>query len=301
MSFNSKTSYIDIAAVWSDRLRVDMKMYIEDYLKRLGGSKKKDRDHMASELSASISEKVVSSVTNMTRESIETHIEESINELDISESHKEMYIEAIQVFVENGIIVIAFATDDFVIAGMENGAAGFSIKEAMLNVKCKISTAGNRYRTIPITNEDINSPRGSRLRDRHPRVAEEQALIQELLQDLKKKYRLKSEDVNEDSGEYTRVERFGRPVPGRRRTAFLTERVRSFQSHAAFKKRKAPSSIGYTNFKTMTDKPGSAEWLHPGFTANNIVEEAAEWGTTVSIEIMSRMVAQVKDELRQEY
>jgi hypothetical protein len=298
MSFNSKTSYIDIAAVWSDRLRVDMKMHIDGYLKNLGGTTKKNRDVFASDMAKSISERVIDSVTELTKQSVEDHLEESIDHLDISESHKDMYKESIQVFVENGIIVIAFATDDFVIAGMENGAAGFSIKEAMLNVKCKISKAGNRYRTIPITNEDVNSPRGARLRERHPRVAEEQTLIQELLKDIKGRYRLKSEDVNEDTEEYTRVERFGRPVPGRRRTALVTERIRTFQNHAAFKKRKAPTFVGYTNFKTMTDKPGSAEWLHPGFVANNMVEEAAEWGTTVSIEIMSRILTQVKDELR---
>jgi hypothetical protein len=216
----------------------------------------------------------------------EKYILRNIDELNLSPKNYNMYKDAFTVRQNKFSVTIEFSTSDWLISAMEEGCNSFSIKESMLNAKSKVSEEGHRYRTIMVENS-APSPTGS---GRMPTEGSQTAttiadtVIQTIKNEIEKandKYEIETKvepyRVYTDKGykQFVRV----------RETARLKEtsneskghisrfdRIETYTSKVAYAKGKSPIGTSFSSFKTMTDKPGSASWDHPGFPGNKIFD-----------------------------
>lgn len=203
------------------------------------------------------------------------NLEDRLSSLGLSQEHYEEYGRSLQIYQEEDNIILRFQPESWLIEAMENGCPPFSIKEAMLSKKSKISSKGYRYRSVSI------SDREKRGTPQLPLTESSEAVISDsktIIRGLKYKYKLIFE--GNEAGGYVRKESFFIPSSDetkKPRKAF--DRIRQFRSETAFKTRQRPRTTVYQNIRTMSDNPESlSDWEHPGF--NNpfrIFENMIDW------------------------
>jgi hypothetical protein len=150
---------------------------------------------------------------------------------------------------------------------MEAGVKSFSMKDKMLQPGkkgVKVSKKGYLYRTIPISKDDSKtSTTGLSSREREIR-----SKIRDVLS--RTQFSIKASFKNKNTGEYSVVDQ----APG-------IVRTRVYDSKEEFVGgSKIPKSSKVVLFRTMSSKPGTSAWIHPGIPAKNIIKKVQDWQAT---------------------
>jgi hypothetical protein len=215
-----------------------------------------------------------------------SYLTQKIESISASDITKNMYKSAFNIQIERygtsqtaAVISINFTTEDWVVAALEDGAAPFSIKEKMLDDKSTISSEGYRYRRIPITNRLEKSSS----ENKPPSTEMEIDRLNTIIKSLKPKI---SRILKQPSGLDFKVVEDEFYAPGKETP--ILKRVRTFSS----KRTRIPRQTIYTTFKTMSDKPGTSTWEHPGMVANYLVEHLEDWCKSRIDTVADRIVEQ---------
>lgn len=196
-------------------------------------------------------------------EIVEEALEETIEVLVYSEvrdsDEADDFVESIQVLRLGGKSrQIRFEPKNERVRTIERGIKPFSIKDKMLSSsKAKISKDGHRYRTVPLSREAARPP--STDKDRAVRDK-----INEVVRGSK--FSLQFAGTNPETGRYEVRDKLKN-----------LRRKRVFKDEAEYKQKKKPLSREYTIFRTMSSRPGTSEWFHPGSSGKNIVEQLDRW------------------------
>jgi hypothetical protein len=220
----------------------------------------------------------------------ESLIDKNLEWLNMSPENLAKYSSAFSVEHDTSSITIKFYTTDWLIGAMEEGAGSFSIKEAMLRNVMPNENTGNRSRTIRIE----NSANGSGQNGKMPTVGSQigTEIADTIIRTMKEGVNKDTKDYELSEGEETITvatetgnKRFFRKREGvklktttneGRSGGRTTERIETYTSKRAFAQGKKPIGVGYSSFKTISDKPGSAAWQHPGFPGNKIFDRTVE-------------------------
>lgn len=161
--------------------------------------------------------------------------------------------------------IVRFVAASEKIKSLEIGIKSFSIKDRMLSAGkpgVKVSKQGFLYRTIPISQEEEKT--GKKVSEKQQKT---QAQIRDILASAN--FSLKMAFKNKESNEYTVVDK----APGLART-------RVFESKEAFVAGKKAKKSNTVVFRTMSNKPGTSEWKHPGIPGKNIKNQIDRWLVT---------------------
>lgn len=226
---------------------------------------------------------------------IENFINESLAYLNISEVHKEAYRSSFLVMEEKNNILVIFQPMEWLIGAMENGAAPYSIKEALLTSSgAKMSKKGYLYRVIPMTNKERVKGLGGSFDIGS--VEFDQQMIKDTLSRAKYKYKLLEENYKD--GFYHRRESI-RDLNRQGKPRKIAERIRTYRTRQEFQKRVQPRVTEFTTFKTVSENPDSINnnWTHPGFVGYHIFENAYNYGRTR----LTRIIKTYKDRILREF
>lgn len=185
-----------------------------------------------------------------------------IDNLTLSNFHKEEYLDSFNIFPNNEDVYIEFHGVSWVVDAMENGHPGYDIKERFLNSpKAKISKAGNRYRSIPMK-KDITEH--SSLRS-GIKASDSIEKIRQVVQN-RFKHLIATMPTAEpallNSPRYDyKSEYFALDVTDRIGKDPVIERVRTYR-----KQDREVSNEAFVEWKTISEKDGNT-WDHPGFLA----------------------------------
>lgn len=172
------------------------------------------------------------------------------------------YIESFQltaVSPERRVLNFAAATDR--VAAVETGIQSFSIKEKMLAKKSKISSEGYRYRTIPITKKVGMDESESSM------TLKEQASREKIREIVEgSKFSLQFTASDKKTGAFHVKDRAQNLI-----------RQRTYGSREEYANDQAPQKTKYIVFKTMSDKPGTSEWQHPGTSGKDVAGRVEKW------------------------
>lgn len=193
---------------------------------------------------------------------VDTALEESIEIILFSETRDEtiagQYRESIKITkLGDRKRMVRFEPTNDRIKAIETGIRPFSIKEKMLSSpKAKMSKDGHKYMTIPISKDAARKP-----------TTNKDAAVREKINEVIRgsRFSLQFAGANE-SGEYV-VQDKTRDI----------RRKRVFASESDYRNRKKPISREHIIFRTMSSKPGTSDWFHPGSSGKNIVSQIDRW------------------------
>jgi hypothetical protein len=191
------------------------------------------------------------------------------------------YRRSIEIFrTQPGKSVVRFTPASARITAIETGVKPFSIKDKMLSSpKAKLSKDGYLYRTVPIEHDPAKTPgtdKGKTALDKINEIVRGSRFALQFAKNL------------EDSGKFV--------VQDRLKNENLV-RKRVFSSEEDYRSRKKPLSRQYTIFRTMSSKPGTSEWFHPGTSGKNIAGQVDRW----LVENEARVFEETFDELFNTY
>lgn len=177
----------------------------------------------------------------------------------------EPYMDAVQVNMAGDVLVVVIDKDSWLANAVENGVSGFDMKTSRLqSSKAKTSKDGFKYLSVPMGKEAGGSGGPS------DKGKEIQQRINQVMN--KPKFGM-SQFKSLDNGQVAEMQQVfsenpNISIPGLYRT-------RSFNGAAEAKGSNKP--FGLVLFRTMSDKPGSAPWMHPGIQAANILKDTNDW------------------------
>jgi len=189
---------------------------------------------------------------------------------------RDAYKEAFKVYLEGAEVFVAFATSNQKILSIEKGIPSYSIKEKMLvrgRKGVKTSKAGDLYRTVPLPKDLSKGPSGVK----GVRNQEVQQEVHEILKNAKFSFK----------AAFNRGKTYN--VVDKSDVGGLL-RVREFDSKASYLSGDAPKKTGGVLFRTMSTKPGSASWQHPGFEGKHLLKHIQEWQAENEVLIFNQVV-----------
>lgn len=180
---------------------------------------------------------------------------------------REAYLDAVNVRMDNYILVVELDKDSWIANAVETGADAFNMKKGLVNSsKAKVSKKGHRYLRVPI-NKDKNAPGGT------DKSQEYHAKLNEIL--LKPKFGLKTlkQQIDGSVVETQKILTNDKAMGGLYRT-------RSHKSAEAFHSGKSKPTWQYIMFRTVSENPISktgAKWDHPGIKPVHIFRSTEQW------------------------
>jgi hypothetical protein len=170
---------------------------------------------------------------------------------------KQQYLDAIQSKMqEEYVLVIELDKDAWLANALEKGCSPFDMKEGHLkSPKAKISKEGFRYRVIPISKDKSGGSASS-----NPKSQALKQKIQDVL--IKPKFAFRKLKLHMDGSVSTSeaVKTNDPDIKG-------LYRIRHYKTPALAEAKQGSTS--YVMFRVMSEKPGSAEWMHPGLPGVN--------------------------------
>ena len=172
-------------------------------------------------------------------------------------STKQQYIDAIQSHMASELVlVIELDKDAWLPNALEKGVPPFDMKKGHLeSPKAKVSKSGYRYMIIPISKDKSGGSASS-----SPKSQELKEKIRNVL--IKPKFAFRKLKLHMDGSVSTSeaVKTNDPDVKG-------LYRIRHYKNPAMAEAKKGSTS--YVMFRVMSEKPGSAEWMHPGLPGVN--------------------------------
>lgn len=156
--------------------------------------------------------------------------------------------------------IVSFTPASDRIKSIETGIRPFSIKERMLSKKSKISKDGYRYRVIPISKDEGKTSSNPTAKERQVRDQ-----IREIVEGSR--FSLQFAATEKSTGAYHVQDRAG----GR------LIRQRSYSSKEAYHNKQEATRTRYVIFRTMSERPGTSQWQHPGTQGKSIVSRVEQW------------------------
>lgn len=171
----------------------------------------------------------------------------------------EEYIESLQVVkINSDKRMVKFHPINSRIASLETGVKPFSIKEKMLNSpKAKMSKDGFLYRTVPLSRSATSEPKTEKGRE----------ILEKIRETIKG-----SNFAFQFAKDFPEKNQF--VVQDRAKNVI---RKRVFKSEEEYKKKQKPLSKEYVIFRTMSSRPGTSNWFHPGTSGKNLEGKVNQW------------------------
>lgn len=162
--------------------------------------------------------------------------------------------------------LVTFEPTTDIVKFMETGIKSFSIKAKTLQVGrpgVKTSKEGFLYKTIAINKEGVTET------DR-PSGTEKEEQVRERIQEVLKtaKFAFKAAFTQGRNGEHTVIEQADR---------FGLLKVSTYESKTAYQTNKKAKNINAVLFRTMSSKPGTSPWEHPGIQRKDLLRQVEEW------------------------
>lgn len=174
------------------------------------------------------------------------------------------YIESFKIDkIANNKHQVRFVATSERIRSMEIGIKPFSIKHHMLSTGrsgVKFSKDGFLYRTVPIS-KDTSEPVSNRATSKEKEIRKK---IDEIL--AQSKFAFRAALTNKKTGEYNVSE----AAPGMMRYSV-------YDNRAAYESGKKSKRSRVVVFRTMSNRPGTSEWWHPGTKGRNIESKIEKW------------------------
>jgi len=177
--------------------------------------------------------------------------------------------------------MVRFVAASDKIKTLERGISSYSIKEKMLQAGkpgVKMSKAGYLYRSVAL-NKDA-PVEGKKISQKEEEI---QSQIKDILAGAN--MALKMAFTNKKTKEYVVVDR----------TRGLS-RTRVFESKDSFNADEKPKKSQVVIFRTMSQRPGTSEWQHPGVSGKNIKGKIDKWLSSnedvIFNEVLDNLMAQ---------
>lgn len=202
-----------------------------------------------------------------------------VRDTGLSAASQERFLSGTEIRISSkNTIVIEIDPEDKLLEAQEEGASPYSIKDKVLSSssKVKISKDGHRYMVVPLDKKFIAA------KNLPSQTSGEQDMQTKIRSTLAKiKPTLKFMSTNKKTNEYATVESF--PGAGMLRT-------KVYKNKQSFTTKRPAIKTGYVLFRTMTDKPGTSEWIHPGFKGENLVGKLEKWIESNGTEIYEQTI-----------
>lgn len=181
-------------------------------------------------------------------------------------------------FEANGVLVIKINEKDWLANSLEQGVDQFDMKTRLkTSQKVKVSKKGNLYMSVPIpqnkTGRDAKTDKGAEL----------QAKIRAALSSPK--FATPKVTVRKD-GTISVLEKVITSDPA----ASGLYRSRRYGSSDEFRNGVQPKSSTFVLFRTMSNAPGSAQWIHPGIKGAFIFPSVQSWVDSTLPSILTSII-----------
>jgi hypothetical protein len=206
----------------------------------------------------------------------------------------ETYIQGVQVSMTDYVLVIEMDKDNWLANAIETGVDSWSLKQTHLNSpKAKTSKEGFRYLRIPM-GKQAGAAGGP---------SEQSQRIQQKINEVMRRPKVGlSKYQTMVNGQLQRgIYPSGAVVETQ---AIMTDdpdisglyRTRAFANAENFyqkqKTKKGMPTWQLVMFRTISDKPGTSPWIHPGLTGVKIFKETEMWLSTVVGDLVSERIKQ---------
>lgn len=231
-------------------------------------------------------QEIQSELEKITREIVKTRIEQAIFAIVVQSvddpNIAANYIASFKVFSAGRDNTVYFSPSTPVINYIETGVKPFSMKEKLLSSgSVKISKEGFPYKTVPLTRK-LASPNAKM--DTMQRVAARTAPIESVKTVLTSKEIEMQSRINSvlQKTKFSFLED-ARDAQGRtirRSIASESTDIGTLIKEETFESTLRQNKIvgtKYVIFRTISAKPGSSDWMHPGFSGKEIYAKILEW------------------------
>ena len=210
----------------------------------------------------------------------EQHIHNQANQL--LNSTKDNYVLAVSSKVSESLLVVTLNADNWLANAVESGVGAFEMKPGHLaSSKIHVSAEGHRYIRIPMGQS------ASRVTSGTDKGREFQKRILDVIG--QKKFGIRKLSINMDGSVASQEQVLGDPGIGG------LYRVQKFESAESFHGRGMPTATQYILFRTMSDKPGTSDWKHPGIKPVYIFRETESWlGSVIEAMAVGFIEAELK-------
>lgn len=194
-------------------------------------------------------------------------------------STQQTFMDAVKVTMADEVLVVELDPDNWLANAVETGADPFSLKEGHLrSPKAKTSKEGFKYIRIPIGKNKHDKPgtdKGKMFQQKILDVLNKPKFgIQKLKMKLDGSVSVSQKILTDD----TDLKGF--------------YRVQTFIDAQAYHGRKRPFRTDYILFRTMSEKPGTSAWEHPGIRPAHIFRETEKWLERVMDHLLDQMIEQ---------
>ena len=192
------------------------------------------------------------------------------------------YIASFKVIPIGNKNIIQFNPSTPVVGYLESGIRPFSMKEKLLTTgSVKISKKGFPYKTVPLKH-DVSSPDArmdvlQRISSKTVSVSSEKTVLTSKEMEIRAQINSVLQKAkfsfleNAKGAEGQTIKRFIATNPLDIGGLIKEE---TFQAGAKTSK---PTKTKYVIFRTVSAKPGSADWYHPGFSGKDIYSKILNW------------------------
>ena len=210
---------------------------------------------------------------------------QKINDLaaDRLNSSRGAFLGAVKVNMSDYVLVIDLDKDDWLANAVETGADPFSMKEGLLrSSKAKYGKADKygvswKYVRVPIGKKKDGEGGGT-----DKSKALQQKINQVMLQPAFGPRRLKQQ-TDGSVFESQRILTSDPDLKG-------LYRVRKFDNSKDVHNTNKRPKYGLVMFRTVSERPGSAEWKHPGIAPANILKDTEKWLNTNAEQMLDTFI-----------